>query len=313
MSDGPQVHRPGLFKHQNKKHSTGRHRTKHEISREAGGRLTIQKPRFKKDRKLSREERKNLLLQQRSEKVRALLDKKKSESAYPYLVTIISLDPTFLNTRVKDILTQSEKALITESTRGTITYLSSSCFKSRYGFMCPNQGNSFDIIDCLKVSDVVMLLWPLGSKLSIQSQDMIGLIFSQGVPPILNVIMGLPPNGKQRQFLRKTLSEELTKWKAESENLFNLNSSNDAMQILRTISSMKKKPSILQTRRPYMVVERLDKTDTNSGTCTLKVSGYLRGPPLNVNGLVHIKGWGNFQLGKIVTEPDPHPLKQSKV
>lgn len=40
--------------------------------------------------------------------------------------------------------------------------------------------------------------------------------------------------------------------------------------------------------------------------CTLKVSGYLRGPPLNVNGLVHVQRWGDFQMKQIVIEEDLH-------
>jgi hypothetical protein len=39
------------------------------------------------------------------------------------------------------------------------------------------------------------------------------------------------------------------------------------------------------------------------------VSGYLRGASMNVNKLVHLKGWGDFQLERIESETDPHPLK----
>lgn len=41
---------------------------------------------------------------------------------------------------------------------------------------------------------------------------------------------------------------------------------------------------------------------------TLKVSGYIRGQPLSVNGLVHIPGWGDFQLLQIDAPEDPHPV-----
>mgnify|MGYP001804191401 CR=1 FL=1 len=45
---------------------------------------------------------------------------------------------------------------------------------------------------------------------------------------------------------------------------------------------------------------------------TLKVTGYLRGPPLTVNRLVHIPGYGDFQMNKIVAPTDPHPLVSLK-
>lgn len=43
------------------------------------------------------------------------------------------------------------------------------------------------------------------------------------------------------------------------------------------------------------------------GSGTLKVSGFVRGKPINVNGLVHIPGWGNFQLSQIDYPADPFP------
>lgn len=46
--------------------------------------------------------------------------------------------------------------------------------------------------------------------------------------------------------------------------------------------------------------------------CTLKVSGYVRGPSFNVNGLVHLQGWGDFQMKQIDITADPHPLNENK-
>lgn len=35
----------------------------------------------------------------------------------------------------------------------------------------------------------------------------------------------------------------------------------------------------------------------------MKVSGYLRGTPLNANNLVHIQNWGDFHLSSVDIEP----------
>lgn len=43
-------------------------------------------------------------------------------------------------------------------------------------------------------------------------------------------------------------------------------------------------------------------------TGTLRVHGYIRGKPLSVNGLVHIPGWGEFQMSRIHIRTDPYPL-----
>ena len=39
------------------------------------------------------------------------------------------------------------------------------------------------------------------------------------------------------------------------------------------------------------------------------MSGYLRGRrPLSANRLVHVSGWGDFQMSEITAPSDPHPL-----
>ena len=40
----------------------------------------------------------------------------------------------------------------------------------------------------------------------------------------------------------------------------------------------------------------------------MKVTGYIRGQPLSVNSLVHIPGWGDFQMSQIDASDDQHPL-----
>ena len=46
---------------------------------------------------------------------------------------------------------------------------------------------------------------------------------------------------------------------------------------------------------------------------TLKLEGYVRGQSLNVNGLMHIPGWGDFQISQIVVTSDPYPMKSGLV
>ena len=46
-----------------------------------------------------------------------------------------------------------------------------------------------------------------------------------------------------------------------------------------------------------------------SNVGTLKLSGYIRGQALNVNSLVHLPGWGDFQMKQIDAPADPYPLQ----
>ena len=42
---------------------------------------------------------------------------------------------------------------------------------------------------------------------------------------------------------------------------------------------------------------------------TLQLTGYLRGQTLSVNRLVHLPGWGDFQLSQADILDDPYPLQ----
>jgi len=45
----------------------------------------------------------------------------------------------------------------------------------------------------------------------------------------------------------------------------------------------------------------------------LKVSGYIRGQALSANRLVHIPGWGDFQLLQIDMATEPYPDSRPKI
>lgn len=45
---------------------------------------------------------------------------------------------------------------------------------------------------------------------------------------------------------------------------------------------------------------------------TLKLTGYLRGQTLSVNSLVHIPGWGEYQMCQIDAPGDPHLLGNAR-
>lgn len=42
------------------------------------------------------------------------------------------------------------------------------------------------------------------------------------------------------------------------------------------------------------------------------MTGYVRHQLLCVNSLVHIPGWGDFQMSQIHTSEDPHPLEKGR-
>lgn len=61
------------------------------------------------------------------------------------------------------------------------------------------------------------------------------------------------------------------------------------LQILRQLPNIRKKAGINQTRRPHMYVENAEVAEDVNGMGVLKLTGYVRCAPLNVNKVICVK------------------------
>lgn len=74
----------------------------------------------------------------------------------------------------------------------------------------------------------------------------------------------------------------------------------DAQNLLRKIGSQKQRAVFQRDHRPHILAEHLEFVkDENSDFGVLKASGYLRGQTLSANALIHIPGWGDYQMKQI--------------
>ena len=81
--------------------------------------------------------------------------------------------------------------------------------------------------------------------------------------------------------------------------LFSLYVIQDASTILRCISNQKQRGVFYRDSHPHLVVDKMKFEDEQNGFGTLKVSGYIRGRTLSVNGLVHLPKYGAFQMSQV--------------
>uniref|UniRef100_A0A0K0CVH5 Pre-rRNA-processing protein TSR1 homolog n=1 Tax=Angiostrongylus cantonensis TaxID=6313 RepID=A0A0K0CVH5_ANGCA len=193
-----------------------------------------------------------------------------------------------------------------------VVYLAIPKLKSRIGFLTPNHEKVDDVLDCVKMSDLVCLLWPSDGELSQRNRLLLTIMKAHGLPSVINVAPGLSsiPIGKRREDARKSVQALIADINLTTSKLFCCDTEMENQLLLRHFVEIKKNKTILQQRRPHVLVEKLEVIEDNAGICSLLASGYLRGPVWNVNRLVHIQGWGDFQIGRILTQADPHPLQK---
>ena len=141
----------------------------------------------------------------------------------------------------------------------------------------------------------------------------LALSMAQGMPTPIVVAMdieGVHP--KKRTTEKQNVQKLISKWLPE-EKVMQLDKSSDGLNVLRHIGNQKRNILHHREKRPYMLAENIEyMPNANDDSGVLKISGYLRGMPLNVNGLVHISGLGDFQMDRIDGPEDPHPLNLGK-
>lgn len=175
--------------------------------------------------------------------------------------------------------------------------------------------NDFAVLDALKIADTVLFISSvLEEPVDEWGEKVLALAIAQGIPTSIVAAMdveGVHP--KKRTIEKQNLKKVIFKYLPE-EKILQLDKSSDALNIIRRIGTQKRNILHHRQKRPYMLAEEVEYVaDAEGENGTLKISGYLRGMPLNVNGLLHITGLGDFQMSRIDgwTE-DPHPLSTGR-
>ncbi|XP_066581384.1 pre-rRNA-processing protein TSR1 homolog isoform X2 [Prorops nasuta] len=318
-----ETHRPGALKQVNKAHKTGRHRSKGSISNEVKGKTNVKAltKRFKKE--LSKDARRLQSMQIRKKKREEVIAQKRnlgSSEAAPIIICVIPLQEDLEVENIVDVLaTADDGATVAKSPCG-VTHLSLPRFKQRFSVIVPPVGNVIGTLDAAKIANTLLFISaPVNDKpnteyVDLWGEEIIVACLAQGLPTTIAAITktdNLHP--KKRHDCKQQFQEVIGKWLPE-EKVFHLDKGMDALNILRRVGSQKQREVLYRKKRPHLLGEELKFQTNNLGTSTgtLKVTGYLEGMPLSVNGLIHIVGLGDFQMSQIEVHEDPYPLDKNR-
>jgi len=316
MSGGQEKHRPGPWKQSNKGHNTGRHKSKGALDRENRGKVGA-KVCSKKNVKVQRRvDRKHQLHQRRQKAREEAVEKKRQVGGAgfpPVLVTVVPLALSQVDTvsSLVDMLAGCmDDVGLVKSTAGH-THLSVARFKRRITLVQPKYENLYDVLDAAKVSDAVVFVMCPHTGMDSHGELLLTAAIAQGLPSSPIMVAGnmdeIPP--KKHTEVKKMLMKAFDK-KMPVEKVFSVDNNNDAVVLVRSLCNLKRRGSSVRDKRSHMLadkVEFLENPDAG-GSGTLAVTGYVRGQTLSVNRLVHISGWGDFQLDRIETAADINSL-----
>ncbi|XP_073951741.1 tsr1 ribosome assembly factor [Choristoneura fumiferana] len=311
-----QAHRAGTLKQSNKSHKS-RHRSKRGISAAVKGKVNAKEFVRRNRHILKKDERRHQALQIRRNKREEVLSKKRALGGTrnpPFLVCVVPLNAQLdVQSALAILRTCSEGAVVTQSDNG-ILHIGLPNFKQRFSFICPEIDNDFALLDVLKIADTVLYVSSaLDEPVDEWGEKVLALSMAQGMPTPVVAAMDIEGvNPKKRTTEKQNVQKLVSKWLPE-EKIMQLDKSSDGLNVLRRIGNQKRNVLHHREKRPYMLAESYEYVaDAEGESGTLKVSGYLRGMPLDVNGLVHVTGLGDFQMSRIDGHEDPHPLMLGK-
>ncbi|XP_068153336.1 pre-rRNA-processing protein TSR1 homolog [Drosophila tropicalis] len=315
-------HRPGPLKQTNKAHKTGRHRSKGAIDKALKGKVGLKAISHRHRQQQSKDQRRNQLNQLRKNKRNDVLEEKRKlggQNTAPHLVCLLPMHGQIDANSALNILMGCDSELVVENSPSGITYINLPRFKQRFAFVVPpvGRGNELIVLDHLKVCDTTVLLTSAAfgddEIFDRWGHRIFNMITAQGIPTPVVALMDLESLNPNRRTQAKQAAQKFISKLLPEEKLMKLDTSSEGLNVMRRIGGQKKRTLHNVANRPHLFGEIVEfKRNSEEDFGTLEVTGFLRGQSLDVNGLVHIPGLGDFQLGQVVGTPDPYKLDKSR-
>uniref|UniRef100_A0A1A9X530 Pre-rRNA-processing protein TSR1 homolog n=1 Tax=Glossina brevipalpis TaxID=37001 RepID=A0A1A9X530_9MUSC len=312
-------HRPGPLKQTNKPHKTGRHRSKGAIDNAMKGKIAKSTVSHKHRQIQRREQRRNQMSQLRKAKREEVLAIKRQlggQNTAPFLVCILPMHLEIDPKSALAILENCDAEAVVERASTGVTYVNIPRFKQRFTFIIPpvGRGNELTILDYLKVCDTTLMLTSatMGQNEVFDKwgHRIYNMMSAQGIPTPIVALMDLESLNPKIRTPAKAAAQKFISKLLPKEKIVQLGTNSEGLNIIRRIGGQKINVLHNRNNRSHLFGDHVEFIE-NSETSELRVTGFLRGLPFNVNSLVHVVGLGDFQMSQILASTDPYKLEKS--
>lgn len=299
-----QPHRPGPLHQTNKPHKgTSRGSRKASATSEIKTKI-ISKP----NERLRREDRHNQIIQQRKLKREQVLESKRKlgvDTKAPLLIGLLDLHMNSCHSFVNGIKNyEDESALKAKISNSRYMYVVSNRLKMRYKLVTIDADKFDESLDTIKTLDILILLH---SPVSLEAGDftchpLYKAMYIHCLPTLMHVLVanaGSDCNPKRMLNARKALKDVI-----KDDKFHCVEKPTDLLQLFNLAGNCKRQRSIFKSSRPLIDADKVELIDN-----TIAICGYVRHRLLSPNDLVHVVGFGDYQIKKIDILPDIVPLK----
>lgn len=325
-------HRAGPFKQRNKAHKSGKKRSARDLTN--GGRVrttsvsSLRSLSSKGGSTVARSVRKNQLAQLRKLKREEILNARRGIAVAPVLVAVLNLSDDGIN---ESILAQRLETFDSSSTcfaskRGNYIHIEMPKFRTSFQIVLLNKTDLYGALDIAKIADILLLIHPTDTETLLEVQQESGqqsdalylleAIYNHCLPQTVHGVFGLSTVSsiKEKDRIRKCILDIIerqypgTMDGSNTAKLRSLDSSQDLLQFFHYCSNVKRKPNSYCTRRSQLLAEEIqfepDQSAPEKGS--MLVDGFIRNTAFNVNALVYVPEFGEFQLESVEVISNPY-------
>lgn len=228
----------------------------------------------------------------------------------PKIIAIIPLSPNINPSGTVNLINDSLNIDKTVILNPGVSTVFSDRFKQKLTYIIPPR-NFVNILDAAKVADFVVFLLSATEEVDQFGELCIRAIESQGVSSVFPVISDLKEisNHKQQTDVRNSLFSFFTHFFPGSEKIYASEIEAEALNIGRNLCQKHPKGINWRDDRPYMLADNIhwEAEEIGGQKGHIVVEGYARGKGFNPDRLIHIPGFGDFQVSKIVKAPEHGP------
>ncbi|KAG5439361.1 hypothetical protein PCK2_000810, partial [Pneumocystis canis] len=106
---------------------------------------------------------------------------------------------------------------------------------------------------------------------------------------------------KKKKEVKKSLLSFINHFFPEKNKIFSIDHLQEALNIVRIICSQTPLGIQWRDERSYILAEEVNWKETdNSSKGILSIKGIIRSKPLDIDRLIHIPGWGDYKIDKII-------------
>ena len=217
----------------------------------------------------------------------------------PKHVAVLSLSRTADSSIVIKELNEAVDAQGQLSTNGSIL-VEIERFKRSLLYI-PTGSDLLKTLDTCQIADWVMLVLSNDQRFGPEEDIFLRAIEGQGITNVVVVVQGA---NVAKEIVG--LKREMNRYFPTVDKIYSLSNKSDNANLVRSLCTATTKGIRWRDERSWMAVECCDwgqATITSSEQATIFLTGIVRGKPLNLDRLMHVPGWGDFQIGRVTEVP----------